>query len=150
MSNILYIIGIDPGVTTGFALWSCEEKKLINVESDIAYGVELRVLNLVNKYGSDALFIRVEDARQRDWFGNSGTERWKGAGSVMRDCGRWEELLKAEGLAFEMVSPKRNRTKLDAVRFGQYTGWQGKTNEHARDAGMLVFGYTPTIAKWRK
>lgn len=41
----------------------------------------------------------------------------------------------------EMVPPKNNKTKLDATKFKQITGWKERTNEHGRDAAMLCFGY---------
>jgi len=31
-------------------------------------------------------------------------------------------------------------TKLTADQFKRITGWHGRTNEHGRDAAMLVFG----------
>ncbi|KZS22227.1 hypothetical protein BMY_0045 [Wohlfahrtiimonas chitiniclastica] len=39
-----------------------------------------------------------------------------------------------------LVSPKSNAKKLDAERFNQLTGWIGQTNNHGRDAAMLVWG----------
>lgn len=87
------------------------------------------------------IFVRVEDARQRKWFGNSGREKLQGAGSAKRDAKIWDDFLKDNGIPYEMVAPKNNRTKLSAEQFTKYTGWKGKTNEHGRDAGMLVYGY---------
>jgi hypothetical protein len=87
------------------------------------------------------VFIRVEDARLRTWFGNTGHERLKGAGSVERDARIWEDFLQSIGANFEMVHPKYNKTKTDAIYFRKLTGWNGLTNEHSRDAGMLVFGF---------
>lgn len=37
---------------------------------------------------------------------------------------------------------KRNRSKGDAETFARLTGWEGRTNEHARGAGRLVFGFS--------
>jgi hypothetical protein len=44
-----------------------------------------------------------------------------------------------------MVRPKKSITKLDAETFKATTGWTERTNSHARDAAMLVWGatYTP-------
>lgn len=39
-----------------------------------------------------------------------------------------------------MVAPKRNVTKLTHESFVAITKWKGRTNEHKRDAAMLVFG----------
>lgn len=68
-------------------------------------------------------------------------KRLQGVGSVKRDASIWEDYLKDLGVSFEMVAPKRNVTKLKQETFKRYTGWDKRTNEHGRDAAMLVFGY---------
>jgi hypothetical protein len=90
----------------------------------------------------------VEDARQRKWFGKMDAEQRKygaavreGAGSIKRDCQIWEEFLEFMGIKYELVAPKNNKTKLDQKLFSNYTGWKERTNEHARDAAMLVYGF---------
>ena len=44
------------------------------------------------------------------------------------------------GIDFEAVPPKNNKTKMTAEAFERMTGWKGRTNEHGRDAAMLVYG----------
>ena len=88
---------------------------------------------------------RVEDARQRKWIPNMGSirneiGRAKGAGSVERDCSIWEDFLADINVPCEMVPPKNNVTKLRQEAFAKLTGWSQRTNEHERDAAMLVFG----------
>ena len=84
---------------------------------------------------------RFEDARLRKWIPQiKGKEVLQGVGSVKRDAGIWEDFLRDLGVPFEMVAPKNNITKLSADSFRKITGWQSKTNEHSRDAAMLVFG----------
>ncbi len=135
----LKIIGIDPAVNTGFAVWSPTEKKLVHVSSmPIHKGVEY-FMHMLPEVKASTL-VRVEDARLRRWFGSSGPERWKGAGSIMRDCKIWEDFLTEIGIDVSLVPPKNNRTKLKADAFKALTGYDAKTNEHGRDAAMLVFG----------
>lgn len=133
-----YIIGIDPGVTCGYALKDTVNNKYILICSDTI----LRIMHKV-KQNSQLLdiFVRVEDARKRKWFGKKCKEVLQGAGSIKRDCQIWEEFLTTNKIPHEFVAPKDNKTKLDAKKFKQYTGYQGKTNEHSRDAGALVMGY---------
>lgn len=66
--------------------------------------------------------------------------RAKGAGSVERDCSIWEDFLADINIPCEMVAPKNNVTKLRQEAFANLTGWTQRTNEHERDAAMLVFG----------
>ena len=74
-------------------------------------------------------------------------KRLQGVGSVKRDASVWEDfltdLVKEFGsiLDFQMVAPKNNKTKLSSNQFNTYTNWNRRTNEHGRDAAMLVFGF---------
>ena len=135
------VIGIDPGVNTGVAV--ADGGKLIRVESMNAVEAEGCVMQCIEMYGLPNVFVRFEDARMRQWFGSKGVEALQGAGSIKRDCSRWEEFLTHHNIPHARIAPKANRTKLTADQFKRITGWQGRTNEHARDAAMLVvMGYT--------
>lgn len=46
----------------------------------------------------------------------------------------------AESLNLEVVLVRPVKTKKDAREFNRITGWQGRTNQEQRDAGMLIFG----------
>jgi hypothetical protein len=39
------------------------------------------------------------------------------------------------------VAPKNNTTKISAEYFKAVTKWTARTNEHGRDAAMLVVGF---------
>ena len=129
-------IGIDSGVNTGLAYWLPETKTFARVQSMKIH----QALELVSHHG-DYVFVRVEDARKRKWLPKEkGRAQLQGAGSIKRDAVIWEDFLTDLRIDFEMVAPKNNKTKLSAAAFKSITKWPGKTNEHARDAAMLVFG----------
>lgn len=128
------LVGIDPGVHTGFAIWNGQELQECK-STDIIEAI-LLVIDLNKEYDIKVYF---EDARQRHWFGNSGREKLLGAGSVRRDSQIWETLCNDLDIPYQMVAPKDNMTKLNAKQFKLYTGYEGKTNEHGRDAAMLVY-----------
>lgn len=140
-----YYIGIDPGVNTGLALWDKSNKQLHKVESMTI----LKAIAFITGFTSNdksQVMVRVEDPRLRKWIPQQKNEkaergRNRGAGSVMRDAQVWEEFLKDQEIPYEMVPPKNNKTKTTAEYFQKITGWQGKTNEHGRDAAMLVYGF---------
>lgn len=134
-----FIIGIDTGVNTGFAVWDKKQKSFITVETLQLHQVLFRIRVL--KDSGLPFLVRVEDARLRKWFGKSGREQLQGAGSVKRDAKIWEDFLSDMHVDFEMVPPKNNKTKLDASKFKQITGWKERTNEHGRDAAMLCYGF---------
>ena len=110
-----------------------------------------KAMELVEQYKGKASFegtkiiVRVEDARQRTWYGYTTPQKdrakLQGVGSVKRDCTIWEDFLSDMKVEFQMVAPKNNATKMSADSFKAITGWKKPTNEHNRDAAMLVFGF---------
>jgi hypothetical protein len=132
-----YLIGIDTGVNTGYALYDRKLKKLLTVDTTRIHNA----IDGVKTWNNNNLFVRVEDARLRNWFGKSGREKLQGAGSVKRDSKIWSDFLTDEGIPFEMVAPKNNVTKISAEAFKKLTGYTGRTSEHGRAAAMLVWRY---------
>ena len=129
------LIGIDPGVNTGFAVWDGE--RLTRCESHNIVEAAMLLKEYIDEH---EIKVFYEDARLRHWFGSAGREKLMGAGSVRRDSQIWETICKVMNIPYEAVAPKDNKTKLTSQQFKLYTGWQGTTNEHARDAAMLVYG----------
>jgi len=134
MSNLM--IGIDPGVHTGLAIWNCEKKAFEKVES---CGI-VSAMEKIRWIANDVKLIRFEDARQRKWFGDRGDFNHQGVGSIKRDCKIWQEFCEYYKFKFEMVKPVKGQTKWTADYFKKVTGWTGRTNEHGRDAAVLIFG----------
>ena len=132
-----YLIGIDPGTDTGLAVYDPNDEKLVAVKSGPLIAMCWEMLSWHNDH---AIFVRVEDARKRKWYGKQSNAKAQGAGSIKRDCKIWEEILEYYDINYEMVHPVKGATKLDAETFQSATGWEGQTNEHKRDAGMLVYG----------
>lgn len=136
-------IGIDCGVKTGIAYWKPETKFFFVSTVEIH-----RAMYAVKNYhdaNPGRIFVRIEDARLRKWIPRQKNEksergRREGAGSVKRDAKIWEDFLTDHKIPFEMVAPKNNKTKVSAEYFKKLTGYQERCSEHARDAGMLVFG----------
>ena len=129
-------IGIDPGTNTGVAVKYC------GTWHTVATMTIIEAIDLVRGWvlEEEAIFVRFEDARLRKWFGKSGPEKWKGAGSIMRDCVIWEETLTALGVPFEKVAPKDVK-ETTAEQFEKLTGWKGRTSIHAREAAWLILPY---------
>lgn len=138
-----YIIGIDCGVNTGFAVWDCTLQKLIEVKTYSAHTAWAQIRTMKHFYGAAALYVRFEDARLRTWFGTSGLEKLQGAGSIKRDSTLWEEFCEMEGIQYEAVAPKHNKTKTTTEYFKMVTGWAGSTSNHARDAAMMIYRFIP-------
>ena len=134
------IIGIDTGTNTGIAVSNKPERKFLQILSlPIHRAMEL-VLKYHQQHGA-ALFVRFEDARLRKWLKDKSPESLQGAGSIKRDCTIWDDFLKDHGVHYASIGPRAGLTKIPADKFSLITGWEGKTNNHARDAAMLVYGY---------
>lgn len=139
------MVGIDPGVNTGFAVWNRNLKALERVESLQIHEAMDEVRRL---HGAGLLHSVVfEDARLRTWFGERDAKQEKygagvreGSGSVKRDCAIWAGFLGSLGIAYSAVKPGKGTTKWTADGFKRLTGWTARTNEHGRDAACLVFG----------
>lgn len=139
-------VGIDTGVNTGFAVWSTESRQLTIVTTLPIHQALIWVKGFAERCAKEHEEIKVyfEDARLRKWYGThtakQDRDKLQGAGSVKRDSKIWEDALTEWGIPFETIAPKNNWTKMTANMFAALTGWKGRTNEHSRDAAMLVFG----------
>lgn len=138
------IIGIDPGTHTGFAIWNPVKKKFKSIGSIQIHEVIMRISAMHDDGLID--YVVFEDARQRKWFGNQskaeGIGKLQGVGSVKRDCSIIEDFLIDLDIPHLAIKPSAGTTKWTAARFKRVTGWEGRTNEHGRDAAILVFGRT--------
>ena len=138
------LVGIDPGVKTGFAVWDTTRRKLLRVETLTIVDALKATLDYRGNCGADPV-VYFEDARLRKWLPqerNFSEYRGKlmGAGSVKRDCEIWETFCLRERITFHALPPTKGLTKWSPEAFAGVTGWKGRTSNHARDAAMLVFG----------
>lgn len=136
------IIGIDPGTKTGFAYKNLKTQEYIAIKTlNVLEAIQL-AKDLIEQHGKENTYLVFEDARQRKWFGKSGREKLQGAGSIKRDCAIWEKFCEGAGIRWKAQAPKKGATKYSADYFKRITGWQGRTSEHARDAAILIHGYS--------
>lgn len=138
-----YLVGIDPGKNTGFAMWDTETQTFESVETLPIHAALISVLELANRTADVKVYF--EDARKRKWLPKDATSseyrgHLMGAGSVKRDSVIWQDALTDWGIPFEMVPPRAGATKWDADTFARITGYKGRTSNHARDAALLVYG----------
>ena len=139
-------IGIDTGTHTGLAIWDGDAAHFTEIcELPLHAALEkVRKTYAFFSRNGKGVVVYFEDARLRKWFGKMTAERdrarLQGAGSVKRDAAIWEEALTDWAIPFVKVAPKDNLTKMNATYFKAITKWEHKTNEHQRDAAMLVFG----------
>ena len=136
-------IGIDPGVNTGLAVWDTVSRSFLDIRCSgivdaMRYLAELQSERQIG-------LVVFEDARQRKWIPREKDlaqfrGRAMGAGSVKRDCSIWEEWCRTYRIDFVATPPRQGMTKLTDAYFRGLSGYDGRTNEHGRDAAMLVIG----------
>lgn len=139
--GIRTIVGIDPGVNTGFAV--TDNGHLSDVETMTFTEAQAWCLNCIARYREQGnlstLELVIEDPRgiyvPPD---HRNPQRIKGVGSVERDVKLWIEFCQYYKIPFRTVKPGKLR-KIDAATFRRITGWDGRTSEHARAAAMMVF-----------
>ena len=139
----MIVVGIDPGVHTGVAVWDTSSRQLLDVRCSGIVEAMRYIHELQQERGIG--LIVFEDARQRKWIPREKDlaqfrGRAMGAGSVKRDCSIWEEWCKVFAIDYVKTPPKNNITTLTDRMFSGITGYDRRTNEHGRDAAMLVFG----------
>lgn len=138
------ILGIDPGVNTGVAIFHGGIlHALLTIEPHM-----IPTLIDMHKPGR----VVFEDSRLQTHVWTRG--RTMAANCKMaRNVGEidaWCRLITAVcgelKIAAHGISPAGKGGKTDAKSFALLTGWQGKTNQHERDAAMVAWPYRRAAA----
>lgn len=133
------VIGIDPGVNTGIAIF--KDGLLADLQT-------IRPIYIL-EWLADLKPSRVvyEDSRLTSpvWSrGTSPAARMKIArnvGQVDGVCALIDAACEMHGIPAHGISPKGKGAKLDAAKFKAATGWDGASNEHTRDAAMVAWKF---------
>lgn len=134
------VMGIDPGKNTGLALYR---------------GGKLKVLKTIAPHEMDETltwlapdFVIFEDSRLQShvWTAEGKSRRaaikiGRSVGQIDQQCVVIQALCEKRGIPCVGVSPLKKGAKLDAAAFQALTGWDGKTNQHCRDAAMVAWMY---------
>lgn len=160
MSRITYsappapsiVVGIDPGLSLGFALWDAEAGRLREVTTTTFWDAARRLARAARLDPCPVDHVVVEDARalpvyHRNRHANRGQRDRiaRSVGQIDAQVRLLVERCERLGLDVVLIEPSRAK-KWDAEEFERLTGWTGPTNEHGRDAARLVFGREPKKA----
>lgn len=138
LNTTTYLIGIDPGMKNGFAIFDRKEQKLIEVTtlplfrlfSHIASVSELEPQILIENPFSWIPFKNKN---------NSTMSVLQGAGAIKQTYRHITEYLDDMKLVYTPTKIQGNYKKLTSKIFQQITGWTERTDEHGRDAAMIVY-----------
>ena len=138
----MIVVGIDPGCNTGLAVWDTSHRQFLDIRCS---GI-VEAMRYLQEFQADRQIglVVFEDARKRKWIPREKNlsefrGRAMGAGSVKRDSSIWEEWCNTFAIPFIAVPPRQGMTKYSDEYFRGLTGYDRRTNEHGRDAAMLVF-----------
>ena len=135
------VIGIDPGVNTGMAVYEDGELHLLQTiePHQIAW--------YLSQYQVEPLFVVFEDSRLQShiWVPSQS----KGiAANIARKVGMvdaWcyliERVCDEYDIAYMRISPKAKGGKVDAELFKKITRWDKRSNQHERDAAMVAWHF---------
>lgn len=143
----MLIIGIDPGIVSGFAIYDQQLKQLTKVTSFKLFQLFEEIASI---QGGD-VFVRIENPNT--WFGFKGKAdpaRLQGAGAVKQTFKHTIEFLEFFKVEYQTVSLHSAQKKVNSDNFKRTTGWNKATNEHGRDAAMLCFQFHPLKIANRK
>lgn len=154
------VIGLDPGMKTGFAVKDLATGKYLTVETIRRTDIQERILGMMEQY---EVYVVYEDARLRKWYGayeqilyrkfmagakmtaierNTYKGLLKGAGNVEGSCSYIEEFCKKHRIKRLGVAPTAGKTKVSDTVLRRITGLES-LDSHAGDAVMLIQAYNP-------
>lgn len=133
------IMGIDPGVQTGIAIYRAGQLSELHTIAPH----EIAGCITGNKPGR----VIFEDSRLTSFMFTQVKSR-AAALKMARNVGEidaWCRLITGVcgelGIACHGISPKGKGAKVDAAEFARMTGWLASSNQHVRDAAMVAFPY---------
>lgn len=133
----MIIIGIDPGANTGIATYI--GGKLHSLQTIAPHQMREAI--------TGASRVIFEDSRLTSFMFTTVKSRpvalsmARKVGQVDGYCNLITAICADLGIPSHGISPKNKGAKLNAEQFAKATGWDGKSNEHARDAAMVAFPY---------
>lgn len=154
METKKFIIGIDGGIHTGFAVWDTEEKTFTHISTtnfwDVFNLIEeflIHITALCAGYPQNKIVIYVEDPaqnkpvwRRHGMKDHEYQKKCQSVGGVKRETTLLIEGLRIKGYEVKAIRPQKgSHTKMKADAFKKLTKYEGRTSEHGRDAAMLVF-----------
>lgn len=139
----MIVIGIDCGKTTGLAVYDSDLKVLFEVNSYLIHNALIRVEELYEQH-KDNLVVFIENPNTYVPFNGGAYDRnrLQGAGSIKRDYSIWIDFLEEKKIRYIPTRLQGTLKKISGAKFKEITGWQLRTNEHSRDAALIVYGRT--------
>lgn len=137
------IIGLDPGASTGVAvfqdgeLWKLETIAPHQISGYLVAGRPSRVVFEDSRLTS-FMFTGVKSRP-------AALKMARNVGEIDAWCRLITSLCEAAGIPAHGISPQGKGAKLNAKQFKTLTGWAGKSNAHERDAATVAWPYRRAV-----
>lgn len=129
-----YVVGIDPGKKTGYAIYDRENDKMSDIGTLDFWSIYEK---LITSFYPKLAEIIIEVPRtKQNWQKSKHQITSANIGGVYREA---ELLTKGLELAGYKVTTQHPKGKLNHKQVVAITKYEGKTNEHSRDAIMLCW-----------
>ncbi len=144
-----FVVGIDPGVKTGIAIWDRDHKEFRQI-STWDFWDTVFALTRSTIYTPDSCLIVIEVAHYAPTYShlkaegqnkNTLSKIARNVGQVTREAQLLAEGLLRFGYEVQEVRPQGKAKKAadDVRQFQRLTGWMERTNQHERDAARLCW-----------
>ena len=133
------IIGLDPGIETGLAVY--QQGALVELATIHPASIRAALVQWSPKR------VVFEDSRLQGHAWTTHRNRAaalkmaRNVGEVDAWCRLIVEHCAELGIVAHGISPKGKGAKLNAEQFQALTGWKGRTNQHERDSAMTAWPY---------
>lgn len=143
-----YVLGIDPGVKTGFAVYDRGKRELRICDTLSFWDTVDKLEEFTIDCGLSGFEVILEDnsanatfrGRGRNPAAHSAMEKIsRNVGSVQRDQQLLVEYMISKGIKHRLIKPTHSTTKMNDELFKKITGWKARTSSHSRDAGILCW-----------
>lgn len=169
MSQFKIRIGIDPGASTGIAIWDRSIKGFRDLKTKSFWEAIFYIQGIKDDLDGkiDHIMLHIEDPNENSpVFRNKGEtesikealtfgnidKAYKQIDSVFRVFGRRAQNVGMnkqmarfmieyfERIGFKITTVRPTKSKMDAKKFKMFTGYEGRCSQHARDSALLVLG----------
>lgn len=145
-----FYISIDPGVSTGMALWDSYERKFVDIWTTDFWGCIEYISGMPRLYGLSFEVVIENPNGNKPVFFKPGVKSQAMArrvgqniGSNKREASLLIEYFERNHIAYTAIVPKKKSTgsgKITQEYFKKLSGWTKRTNQHERDSAMMILG----------
>lgn len=131
------IIGIDPGIKTGVAVYDKTLGRLVDVFITDFWGAYEYTKDNQHDILIQKVIIEVPQTKF-NWHKSQHSTTSANVGGIYREANLLADGIEKLGIKVIRQHPQ-GKTTHDQIK--RLTGWNKPTNEHTRDAIMLCWGY---------